>query len=172
MKAGVEEYRVNYQASKRQRKARLRWLNRIILLGSALAIPLYFAHKFTDGSFGQLEELPDLFDRIKTPYVMEVDAVRYLNYYTGLPQEGHKYVLVSLSMHARMKIGYPIVRRCFRLMDSDSTLYYPLSHSPLFIDKGTDEFRLDRDDSFDGELLFEIPSERSAERILFERYQG
>ena len=172
MSARAEANGVSYQSSKRRHRSRLRWLNRIILLGSALAIPVYFGLKFTDGSFGQLEELPDLFDRIKTPYVLEADSVRYLHYFKGLPDEGHKFVLVSMTMRARIRIGYPIVPRCFRLMDSDSTLYYPLSHSPLFIDKGAAEFRLDRDDSFEGELLFEIPSERRAERLLFERYQG
>ncbi len=162
---------MNYQSSRSRNRARLRWLNRIILLGSALAVPIYFAYKFNDGSYGKLEELPDLFERIKTPYVMEVDEVRYFHYFKGLPQEGDKFVLVTLEMSARMKIGYPIVPRCFRLKDSENQLHYPLTHSPLFIDLGTDEFRLDRDDSVRGELLFTIPADRSAERLLFERYQ-
>ena len=162
---------MNYQSSRRRHRNRLRWLNRVVLLGSALAVPIYFAYKFNEGSYGQLEELPDLFERIKTPYVMEVDEVRYFHYFKGMPDEGHKFVLVTMRMEARMKIGYPIVSRCFRLKDSDNQLHYPLTHSPLFIDIGADEFRLDRDDSFEGELLFEIPSDRSAERLLFERYQ-
>jgi len=147
-------------------------VNRIVLLGSALAVPIYFAYKFTDGSYGQFGELPDLFNRIKTPYVMEVDEVRYLHYFKGMPDEGNKFVLVTMSLKARMKIGYPIVTRCFRLKDSSNQLHYPLTHSPLFIEIGADEFRLDRDDEFAGELLFEIPTDRSAERLLFERYQG
>ena len=162
---------MNSQSSRSRDRARLRWLNRIVLLGSALAVPIYFAYKFNEGSYGTLEELPDLFDRIKTPYVLVVDEVRYLHYFKGLPQEDHKFVLVTMEMSARMKIGYPIVSRCFRLKDSESQLHYPLTHSPLFIDIGADEFRLDRDDSVQGELLFAIPSDRSAERLLFERYQ-
>ena len=162
---------MNYQSSRDRNRARLRWLNRIILLGSALAVPIYFAYKFNDGSYGKLDELPDVFDRIKTPYVLEVDEVRYFHYFKGMPEEGHKFVLVMMEINARMKIGYPIVSRCFRLKDSEDQLHYPLTHSPLFIEIGADEFRLDRDDSVQGELLFAIPMDRSAERLLFERYQ-
>ena len=162
---------MNHQSSRTRSRARLRWLNRIILLGSALAVPIYFVYKFTDGSYGKLDELPDLFDRIKTPYVLEVDEVRYFHYFRGMPEEGRKFVLVTIRMNARMKIGYPIVSRCFRLKDSEDQLHYPLTHSPLFIDIGADEFRLDRDDSVQGELLFTIPNDRSAECLLFERYQ-
>jgi hypothetical protein len=162
---------MNHQSSRSRNQARLRWLNRIILLGSALAVPLYFVYKFHDGSYGKLDELPDLFDRIKTPYVLEVDEVRYFHYFKGMPEEGHKFVLVTTQISARMKIGYPIGSRCFRLKDSEDQLHYPLTHSPLFIDIGADEFRLDRDDSVQGELLFAIPTDRSAERLLFERYQ-
>ena len=163
---------MSYQSSRDRNRARLRWLNRVVLLGSALAVPIYFAYQFNTGSYGKLEELPDLFDRIKTPYVLEVDEVRHLHYFKGLPQEGEKFVLVTLRMNARMKIGYPIVSRCFRLKDSENEFHYPLTHSPLFIDLGASEFHLDRDDSVQGELLFSIPSDRSAERLLFERYQG
>ena len=33
-----------------------------------------------------------------------------------------------------------------------------------------DRFHLDRDDTIDEELLFEIPEEARAERLTFERY--
>ena len=77
---------MSYQSSRDRTRARLRWRNRVVLLGSALAVPIYFVYKFNAGSYGKLEELPDLFDRIKTPYVLEVDEVRHLHYFKGLPQ--------------------------------------------------------------------------------------
>ena len=69
-----------------------------------------------------------------------------------------------------MKIGYPIVPKCFRLVDDKGWRHFPLSRSPLFITRG-DSFYLDRDERLEAELLFEIPEERSAERMLFDRYQ-
>ena len=126
----------------------------------------------TGGSAEKLDLLPDLLSRIKTPIVWAVppDGVSYLHYFKGKPDQGNKFVLVTFRMEARMKIGYPIVPRCFRLVDSADTLHYPLSRSPVFIERG-DEFRLEQDDVFQSELLFEIPRERDAERLLFDRYQ-
>ena len=69
-----------------------------------------------------------------------------------------------------MKIGYAVVPQCFRLVDDEGNQYYPLSRSPLFLEL-TDEFFLDQDDVVNGELLFEIPQERSSSRLLFDRYQ-
>ena len=154
------------------RSPRYRTLNRVVLMSCALFVPLYLAVRFTGGSTESLEMLPDLFERVKNPLVWEVpgDGVRYLQYFKGEPDEGNKFVLVTFRMQARMKIGYAIVPRCFRLVDSADVLHYPLSRSPLFIARG-DEFRLDRDDAFEGELLFEIPRDRDAVRLLFDRYQ-
>ena len=41
----------------------------------------------------------------------------------------------------------------------------------MFITLG-DRFQLDRGDTLDEELLFEIPEDTSADRLTFERYQG
>ena len=154
------------------RSPRYRTLNRIVLMSCALLVPLYLAIRFTGGSTEKLQQLPDLLERVKHPLVWEVpeDGVRYLHYFKGEPEEGNKFVLVTFRMQARMKIGYAIVPRCFRLADSAGILHYPLSRSPLFIERG-DEFRLDRDDDFEGDLLFEIPRGRDAVRLLFDRYQ-
>ena len=89
---------------------------------------------------------------------------------TGDPEAGRKFVLVQLRLEARMKIGYAVVPQCFRLVDDEGNQYYPLSRSPLFLEL-TDEFFLDRDEVVNGELLFEIPEERSTSRLLFDRYQ-
>lgn len=148
--------------------SRMRLLNRVVLGGCAVFVPLYLGLKLTGGSAEKLEQLPDLLSRIKTPIVWSVPegGVRYL----GDPSEGHRFVLIRVHMEARMKIGYPVTPRCFRLMDDGENLHYPLSHSPLFIHRG-DRFFLDRDDQLDDELVFEISGDRKAERLLFERYQ-
>ncbi len=154
------------------RRSRFRTLNRVVLMSCAVFLPLYLAIRLTGGSVHKLELLPDLLGRVKNPIVLEVlpDGVRYLHYFQGEPQEGHKFVLVTFRMEARMKIGYAIVPRCFRLSDNAGTLHYPLSRSPVFIERG-DEFRLDQDDAIEGELLFEIPRDRDSERLLYDRYQ-
>ena len=153
-------------------RARMRLLNRAILAGCAVFVPLYIGLRLTGGSAERLELLPDLLSRIKTPIVWSVPegGVRYLRFFHGEPSEGRRFVLVRVHMEARMKIGYPVVPRCFRLVDDGENLYYPLSHSPLFIHR-SDRFFLDRDDQLDDELVFEIPGDREAERLLFERYQ-
>ena len=153
-------------------RRRMRLVNRVVLGGCAVFVPLYIAIRLTSGSAEKLQLLPDLLTRVKTPIVWQVpeDGVRYLNFFHGDPREQHKFVLVKLRMEARMKIGYAIVPRCFRLMDDEDVLHYPLSRSPLFI-AHTDEFHLDRDQIIEGELLFEIPVERKSNRLLFDRYQ-
>lgn len=150
----------------------MRTLNRLVLGGCALFVPLYLAVRLTGGSAERLEVLPDLFERVKTPIVWEVPegGVRYLQFYHGDAQPEHKFVLVQVRIEARMKIGYAVVPRCFRLVDDEQRQHYPMTDSPLFVRRG-DSFYLDRDDVIDDELVFEIPSDRSAERLLFDRYQ-
>ena len=151
---------------------RMKTLNRMVLAGCAVFVPLYAVIRLTGGSAEKLERLPDLLSRARTPIVWEgpPDGVRYLHFFHGDPEAGRKFVLVQLRLEARMKIGYAVVPRCFRLVDDKDNQYYPLSRSPLFLEL-TDEFFLDRDDVVNGELLFEIPEERSTSRLLFERYQ-
>ena len=128
--------------------------------------------RFTGGSVEKLEELPDLLGRLQKPILWSVpeDGVRYLRFFHGYPEEGHKFVLVRVRMEARLKIGYPVVPRCFQLVAADGTRYYPKSRSPMFTRLG-DRFHLDQDDTLDEELLFEIPEAARAERLTFERYE-
>ena len=157
---------------KKRLEARMRALNRVVLLGVFLFLPLYLLVRFTGGSSEKLQELPDLIDRIKEPIVWEVPegGVRYVHFFHGGPSAGAKFVLVHVRMEARIKIGFPVVPRCFRLVDDQNTRYYPLSRSPLFIEY-TDEIWLDRGTALDGDLLFEVPVERSSTNLLFDRYQ-
>ena len=112
---------------KRLRNPRYRTLNRVVLMSCAVFVPLYLVIRLTGGSAEKLEKLPDLLERVKNPLVWEVpgDGVRYLQYFKGEPVEGYKFVLVTFRMQARMKIGYPIVTRCFRLVDDTGTMHYP-----------------------------------------------
>ena len=153
-------------------KGRMRSLNRAVLMGSAVLVPLYLLVRFSSSSVDRLEELPDLFDRIKEPIVWQVPegGVRYLQFHHGPPDAGSKFVGVDVELRARMKIGYPVLPKCFRLVDDEGTRYFPMERSQLFIDRGIG-FRLDRDDEVEGELLFQIPQERQAVRLLFDRYR-
>ena len=150
----------------------MKTVNRAVLLGAALFIPLYLMIRFTGGETSKLQQLPDMLGRLKTPLVWHVpeDGVRYLHFFHGEPEPGFKFVLVEVEMEARMKIGHPIVPKCFRLVDDIDTRHFPLARSPLFIER-SDQFYLDKDEKFTGELLFHIPEERGAERLLFDRYQ-
>lgn len=161
-----------FRDRRKEHRRRLRTVNRMILLGSAVFLPLYLAIRLTGGNTEKLEELPDLLSRLKTPVTWSVpeDGVRYERFFHGYPEEGYRFVVVRVQMEARMKIGHPIVPRCFRLIDDAGTAHYPLSRSPMFIRQGA-EFYLDRDDRLDEELLFEIPEGVGADRLTFERYQ-
>lgn len=156
-----------------QHNRRMRTLNRIVLLCSAVFIPLYLAIRLTGGETQKLEQLPDLLSRIKTPVVWSVPegGVRYESFFHGYPDEGNKYVVVRVQLEARMKIGYDIVPQCFQLVDNEGTFHYPKSHSPMFIHLGN-KIQLDQGDTLDEELLFEIPTAVSSNRLTFERYQG
>ena len=79
----------------------------------------------TAGKAWRLEELPDLFDRIKEPIVWQVPegGVRYLQFHHGPPEAGSKFVGVDVELRARMKIGYPVLPKCFRLVDDEGTRY-------------------------------------------------
>ena len=157
---------------KKRFENRMKNLNRLVLAGVFLFMPIYLYMRFTGGSQEKLHELPELLDRLKQPIVWEVpeDGVKYLHFFRGRPQEGHKFVLVRLRMEARMKMGFPVVPRCFKLVDDQQVRHFPLSRSPLFITY-TDEIYLDRGTVLEGELLFEIPAQRHSVNLLFARYQ-
>jgi hypothetical protein len=160
---------------RRRFQKRMRTLRWTVLMGSIAVVVMSMVYRLADhtsGSVAVLEELPDLFSRIKTPIVWTVPdgGVRYERFFHGYPETGHKFVLLRVQMEARIKIGYPVVPKCFQLVDADGVHYYPRTRSPLFIHLG-DEFRLDRGDTIDDELLFEIPEGSSADRLTFERYR-
>ncbi len=155
----------------RREQVVIRKLRRVTLMLVAVFLPLYLLIRLTGGSTEKLGKLPDVLDRWQNPVAWEVPekGVRYLYFYHGDPSPGHKFVLLQLKLEARAKLGYPIVPRCFRLVDDSDIRHYPLSRSPLFINWGI-SFKLDEGDGFDEELLFEIPTDRDAVRLLFDRY--
>jgi len=162
---------------KDHRKGLERQIRRFVLIGAVVAVPvylIYLAVRLTGGSVDKLEEnlveLPDLISRIQTPVVWEVDRQRYFHFYHASPDSGNKFVLIDLRMQARLKLGYDIVPKCFQLIDDQDIHYYPLLRSPLFIERGV-PFNLDKDESLEGELLFEIPRDHKSIRLTFDRYQ-
>ncbi|MEW6749816.1 MAG: hypothetical protein AB1505_02415 [Candidatus Latescibacterota bacterium] len=146
-------------------------LNRLVLAGSLLYVVGWLFFHLTGGSAARLQDLPDALDRLKRPLVWEVpqDGVRYGRYYQGMPDPGSKFVFVRVRMEARTKIGFPIVSRCFRLVDEQGVRYYPLPNSPIFLEQ-TDQRYLDRGDVYEGELVFQTPAERRSSNLLFDRY--
>jgi hypothetical protein len=149
-----------------------RW-NRRVVLALVLFVPLYLIVRFTGGSLEKLGQLPDLIDRFRNPISWEVPegGVRYTSSFAGEAREGHRFVLVRVRMQARLNIAYPIVPRCFTLVDDRGSHYFPLTRSPLFKAR-SDSFHLGRDEGFDEELLFEVPLERDSRNLLFEPHQN
>ncbi len=150
----------------------LRRVNRYILGLIVVLIPLYILIKFTQNESIRVKSISDIVERIKEPIVWSVPekGVRYISYFKGMPDEGNKFVLIDVEIKALMKIGFPVIPRCFRLVDNISTRYYPRTHSPFFISYG-DSFYMEQNESFKGTLLFEIPINRTANNLLFDRYQ-
>lgn len=147
------------------------WIRRLVL-ASVLLVPIYLVLRFTGGSLEKMGQLPDLIDRFRNPISWEVPegGVRYMAAFEGEPGEGNKFVLVRVRMRARLNIAYPIVPRCFTLVDQGDNRYNPLIRSPLFLAR-SDSFHLGKDDEFDEELLFEVPLESESRTLLFERFQ-
>ena len=147
------------------------WIRRGVL-ALVLFVPIYLVLRFTGGSLEKMGQLPDLIDRFRNPISWEVPegGVRYMAAFEGEPGKGHKFVLVRVRMRARLNIAYPIVPRCFTLVDQGDNRYNPLIRSPLFLAR-SDSFHLGKDDEFDEELLFEIPLESESRTLLFERFQ-
>ncbi len=165
----MNRYRKSYKG---RRDAYLRLLNRVVLGGVAIFVPVYFAARLTGGEAEKLANMSEAFSNIKNPIIWNVPAggVRYVNYFQGMADSGNKFVLVDVEMEARMRIGFPVVPRCFRLVDDLNTRHYPRSHSPFFITYG-DSFYMAEGDVFAGKLLFEIPADRKANNLLFDRYK-
>ena len=151
----------------------LRRANRYIFGLIVIFIPLYVLIKFTQNESIRVKSISNIIERIKEPIIWNVPekGVRYSSYFKGMPEEGNKFVLIDIDIKALMKIGFPVVPRCFRLVDNKKVRYYPRTHSPFFIAHG-DSFYMEQDRSFNGTLLFEIPVNRKANNLLFDRYQN
>lgn len=165
---------MNKRRSNKQSRidANMRMLNRLILGGVAVFVPLYLLVRFTGGEAKKIENIGQVLSRIKEPIVWSVPekGMQYLTYFQGAPDKGNKFVLIDVQIKARMRIGFPVVPRCFRLVDNLNIRHYPRSHSPFFI-AHSDSFYMDSDEEFFGRLLFEIPANRKAENLLFDRYK-
>ena len=151
---------------------RMRMLNRVVLGGVALFLPIYIGVKVTSGSANKLENITDVFAQINNQVTLTVppDGVRYMHFFHGPPDEGSKFVLVDINMQANLKFAWSVVPRCFQLVDDEGRRYYPLERSPFFIEH-SNKFKMDRDQVFAGRLLFEIPTERKHVSLLFDRYK-
>ena len=156
---------------KKQFNKRLRLINRIVLGGITLFVPSYIGVSLTGKSADKLENLTNLFANINNQVALTVpaDGVRYMHFFHGPPDEGHKFVLINVRLQVNLQLAWAIVPRCFQLVDDRGRRYYPRSRSPFFIEH-TNEFKGMKDEVYEGQLLFEIPSERKHESLLFDRY--
>ena len=151
---------------------RMRRLNRVVLGGVAVFLPIYIGVKLTGGSADKLANISNVFANINNQVSLTVppDGVRYMHFFHGPPDAGHKFVLIDLNLQAHLKLAWPVVPRCFQLVDDEGRRYFPLSRSPFFIEH-SDEFTMDRDEVYEGQLLFEMPVERKHVSLLFDRYK-
>ena len=151
---------------------RMRMLNRVVLGGVAVFLPIYIGVRLTGGSADKLKNITNIFANINNQVSLMVppDGVRDMHFFHGPPDAGHKFVLIDMSLQAHLKLAWPVVPRCFQLVDDEGRRYYPLSRSPFFIEH-SDEFTMVRDDVYEGQLLFEMPLERKHVSLLFDRYR-
>ena len=156
---------------KKQFNRRMRLLNRVILGGVTLFVPIYIGVSLTGESADKLENLTDLFANINNQVALTVppDGVRYMYFFHGAPDEGHKFVLINVRLQVNLQLAWAIVPRCFQLVDDRGRRYYPRSRSPFFITHST-ELKGARGAVYEGDLLFEIPAERTHDSLLFDRY--
>ncbi len=147
-------------------------LRRIVVPLALLGLPIYLFVRLAGGSGEKLDQLPDLFDRIQRPIICEVPdgGLRYVDYFRGPADTDHKFAVVDVRLAARIKIGFPVVPRSFRMVDDHNVRHYPLARSPFFIQYGN-HIQLDQGDVLEGQLLFEIPRDRVATNLLFDRYE-
>ncbi len=156
---------------KKQLSKRLRLLNRVVLGGVTLFVPIYIGVSLTGGSADKLENLTNLFANINNQVALTVpvDGVRYMHFFHGPPAAGHKFVLIDVRLQVNLQLAWVIVPRCFQLVDDQGRRYYPLSRSPFFI-AHTDQLQGAKGEVYEGQLLFAIPAERKHESLLFDRY--
>ena len=156
---------------KKRLNKRLRMLNRVVLGGVVLCVPIYIGVSLTSQSADKMENLTNLFANINNQVALTVppDGVRYMHFFHGPPDEGHKFVLIDVRLQINLQLAWAIVPRCFQLVDDRGRRYYPLSRSPFFI-AHTDQLKGTKGEVYEGQLLFEIPAERKHESLLFDRY--
>lgn len=162
---------VSASERKKQLNKRLRLLNRVVLGGATLFVPIYIGVSLTGGSADKLENLTHLFTNINNQVALTVppDGVRYMYFFYGSPDEGHKFVLINVRLQVNLQLAWAIVPRCFQLVDDRGRRYYPRLRSPFFIEH-SDELEGARGAVYEGQLLFEIPVERQHDSLLFDRY--
>ena len=75
---------------KKQLNKRLRLLNRVVLGGVTLFVPIYIGVSLTGGSADKLENLSNLFANINNQVALTVppDGVRYMHFFSRLPRQG------------------------------------------------------------------------------------
>ena len=151
---------------------RMRMLNRVVLGGAALFIPIYVGVALMGESADKLENIADIFANIHNQVSLTVpaDGVRYMHFFHGPPGTGHKFVVIDIALQANLLLAWQVLPRCFQLVDDAGVRYYPLSRSPFFIAHGV-ELVMEQSRVYDGQLLFEIPAERKHVSLLFDRYQ-
>ena len=151
---------------------RMRMLNRVVLGGAALFLPIYIGVTLTGESADKLENITNIFAKINTQVSLTVpaDGVRYMHFFHGPPEEGPKFVVIDMALQAHLLLAWPVVPRCFHLVDDAGVRYYPLSRSPFFIAHGV-ELGIEQKRVYEGQLLFEISAERKHVNLLFDRNQ-
>ena len=147
-------------------------LNRVVLGGAALFLPIYIGVTLTGESADKLENITNIFANINNQVSLTVpaDGVRYMHFFHGPPEEGHKFVVIDIALQAHLLLAWPVVPRCFQLVDDAGVRYYPLSRSPFFIAHGV-ELAMEQKRVYEGQLLFEMSAERKHVNLLFDRYQ-
>ena len=151
---------------------RMRTLNRVVLGSAVLFLPVYIGVTLTSESADKLENITNVFANINNQVSLTVpaDGVRYMHFFHGPPEEGHKFVVIDIVLQANLLLAWPVVPRCFQLVDDAGRRYYSLSRSPFFIAYG-DELAMEQSRAYEGQLLFEMPTDRKHVNLLFDRYQ-
>ena len=151
---------------------RMRMLNRVVLGGAALFLPIYIGVTLTGESADKLENITNIFANINNQVSLTVpaDGVRYMHFCHGPPEEGHKFGVIDIALQAHLLLAWPAVPRCFQLVDDAGVRYYPLSRSPFFIAHGV-ELAMEQKRVYEGQLLFEMSAERKHVNLLFDRNQ-
>ena len=117
---------------------RMRMLNRVVLGGAALFLPIYIGVTLTGESADKLENITNIFDNINNQVSLTVpaDGVRYMYFFPDpvSAEEGHKFVVVDVNLEAHLKLAWSVVPRCCQLVDDEGRRYSPLERAPFFLE--------------------------------------